>query len=230
MVAQLGLATASHAINMMRVFTGIDPENRELAHGLCWSVSSMRDGVTCRSSPVMGHAPTVVSCCAAVAARQDVIVRLLRDDQRMSEYDVYFDRLTPLAEIDGARTTIRRICCKPVWPTAPRDFVVCTTWTDVAEDGSVLLCTRSVPDDLFPCQKGYVRGQIMLSGYRIQPIGLLPRDDPLSDAAAGHDACKVTLMAHIDLGGTLPTSLMNQLSTFAPLDTLLAIRKMAQNA
>jgi len=227
-VTALGRATANHAVNLMRVFTGIDPESQELAHGLCWSSTSARDGVTCRSSPVTGHARTVVSCCAAIAARQDVIVRLLRDDGRLSEYDIYFDYLTPLTVIDEDRTTIniRRVCCKPVWPTAPRDFVVCTTWSE-AEDGSTLICTRSVPDDVFECQKGYVRGQIMISGYRVQPVGTLPPDDPLFDATPGRTACKVTLTVHIDLGGLVPSILLNHFP-FGAVDTLIAIRKMAE--
>jgi hypothetical protein len=69
----------------------------------------------------------------------------------------------------------------------------------------------------------------MISGYRVQPVGTLPPDDPLFDATPGRTACKVTLTVHIDLGGLVPVLLLNQLATFAPLDTLIAIRKMAED-
>ena len=78
------------------------------------------------------------------------------DDSRISEYDDMFDSYHHLVKVDD-HTAIRRVCCKAIWPTAPRDFVVCTTWTKL-EDGSILVCSRSAPDEVFGHQKGFVRG------------------------------------------------------------------------
>lgn len=64
---------------------------------------------------------------------------------------------------------IKRVCSKAVWPTAPRDFIICTTWQEQA-DGTILLATMSVGDEVSPPAKGYVRGCIQISGYYIQPF------------------------------------------------------------
>jgi START domain len=106
---------------------------------------------------------------------------------------------------------------KAIWPTAPRDFIACTTWTEL-DDGSIMVATRSAPDELCPQVKGYVRGTIQLSGYWIQPHETL-KGDP--SVPPGH--IKVTLTAHTELGGTLPVSVINMLATAAPLKLLSAL-------
>ena len=116
------------------------------------------------------------------------------------------------------RTVINRLCFKPVWPTAPRDFLVCTTWTSLP-DGTIIVCSQSVPNSVYPVQKGYVRGGIAISGYQIQPCSLLDRDDIFYQVSS----CKVILIAHTDLGGNLPSTIINMLSTAAPLKMMDAI-------
>ena len=126
-------------------------------------------------------------------------------------------KLQLIVQVDE-RTVINRLCFKPVWPTAPRDFLCCTTWTSLP-DGTILVCSRSAPDSVYPIQKGYVRGSISVSGYMIQPCGLLDKKDPFYEV----NSCKVTLTAHTDLGGNLPSSIINMLSTAAPLKMMSAI-------
>ena len=121
------------------------------------------------------------------------------------------------------RTNIRRMCFKPVWPTAPRDFLCCTTWQEL-EDGSLLVCSRSVPDKLLEVEEGYVRGNILISGYWIQPYHTLKKDDIYYNDDETAFGCKVTLTAHTDLGGTMPAWIINMLSAEAPLKILIKIR------
>ena len=175
------------------------------------------------------------------------------------------------------RTVVRRLCFKPVWPTAPRDFLCCTTWKDFP-NGSILICTRSAPECVLPPQKGYVRGSIRISGYLIEPMECLLESDRESksgsesksgggsgsrsqsrrDSGSGTGrekdggresdsqhlqsqlqgisggergsrggteckGCRVTLTAHTDLGGSLPPTVINMLSTAAPLKMMAAI-------
>ena len=190
------------------------------------------------------------------------------------------------------RTVVRRLCFKPVWPTAPRDFLCCTTWKQFP-NGSILICTRSAPECVLPPQKGYVRGSIRISGYLIEPMECLLESDRESksgsesksgggsgsrsqsrrDSGSGtgrekdggresdsqylHSThkgdsqylqsqsqsqlqlqngsggevrsgseckgCRVTLTAHTDLGGSLPPTVINMLSTAAPLKMMAAI-------
>jgi hypothetical protein len=134
------------------------------------------------------------------------------------------DFITPLVKVDQ-KTAIRRVCCKPVWPTAPRDLLVCTTHTE-QEDGSKIICSRFAPDEVFEKQRGFVRATLLISGYWIQPLSCLPLDDPLYDDT--DRACKLTLTIHSDLGGNLPASLMNYVTTDTPLSTMSLIRQVAQ--
>lgn len=111
---------------------------------------------------------------------------------------------------------------KAIWPTAPRDFLACTTWREL-DDGSILITTRSAPDSLFPQQKGFVRGFLHISGYWIQPHDSLKND---FSVPPGH--CRVTLTAHSELGGTLPVSIINMLATAAPMKLLAAVDEVVK--
>jgi hypothetical protein len=104
---------------------------------------------------------------------------------------------------------------KAIWPTAPRDFLVCTTWNEL-EDGSILISSRSAWSDLYPSQEGYVRGFLNISGYHITPC---------KDSEIG---CDITMCAHSDLGGTLPTGIINMLAFAAPVKMLAAISALTR--
>lgn len=122
-----------------------------------------------------------------------------------------------------SNTVIQRLMFKEVWPTAPRDFVVCASWRQ-NDDGSVSIVSRSVPDTLCAQEKGYVRGFLQVSGYLLEPYNAeRPVSVPLSCASDGvltPGQCKVTLLNHTELGGTLPASVINVLSTNAPMKIL----------
>lgn len=128
------------------------------------------------------------------------------------------------------RSNIRRVCFKAVWPTAPRDFLICTTH-EVQPDGSILIATVSVPDSHFAQQKGYVRGNIRISGYHIQPYvegapameSCGANGSGCSDFIPTVGECRLTLTAHTELGGTLPVSVINMLSTNAPVKIVSCI-------
>lgn len=102
---------------------------------------------------------------------------------------------------------------KGVWPTQPRDFVICTSWSTL-ENGSVAITTMSVPDEMCPPREGYVRGAVNISGYMIVPL-----------PAGG---LSVTLCLHTDLGGSLPAGIINMLATSAPIKMLTTINQIAR--
>ena len=104
---------------------------------------------------------------------------------------------------------------KGVWPTAPRDFLVLTTSYE-STDGSIVINSKSAPDDFCPPNPSeiFVRGNIVVSGYEIKPN------------KESRKECMLTLIAHTELGGTLPASIINMLSATAPFKMLLAIRDM----
>ena len=116
---------------------------------------------------------------------------------------------------------------KAIWPTAPREFLLCSTYEELP-DGTLLVCTRSpdpeVGEDILSPADGYVRGRLQISGYYIEPYATLqqPGDVP-------PDGCRITLTAHSELGGTLPSSVINMLSTAAPLKILQQIAKILES-
>jgi hypothetical protein len=100
---------------------------------------------------------------------------------------------------------------KGIWPTAPRDFIVLTTWREDA-DGSFYVSSRSAPDEYCPPKSDYVRGNIIVSGYHLKP-----RDKK---------ECDLVLIAHTELGGSVPVSILNMLCATAPYKMLTAIRDL----
>ena len=162
------------------------------------------------------------------------------DDKRISEFDDMFDYSKYLLNIDE-RTRVRRLAFKPIWPTSPRDFVIGTTWTEL-KNGSILIVSRSVPNVMGE-ESGYVRGNVQISGYLIQPqhtnntevhtsqnhdnstntngaaAAVLPPKSPIQK-------CKITLCTHTELGGSLPSSIVNMLATGAPVKILDSIRNI----
>jgi hypothetical protein len=109
---------------------------------------------------------------------------------------------------------------KGIWPTAPRDFVLCTTLScDEVLHGKTRSYVTSISawSDLLPPQRGFVRGTLMISGYVIEEVEGSP-----------HSA-RVTMCAHSDLGGQLPSSLINALSVNAPIKILTAISEILRS-
>ena len=71
--------------------------------------------------------------------------------------------------------------------------------------------------DLVPPQEGFVRASLTISGYVI---------DELEDCPNGS---KLTMCAHSDLGGQLPSSIINALSVNAPIKVLTAISEVLRS-
>ena len=160
-----GLVLAEQSICLMKDYLGLlssaprlssTNEGSSISSPLDWQIRVQKDQMTVSSATVPGSQWHAICAKKTIAANKDVIFSLLLDDNRITEFDDMVDVVVPLIKVD-TRTAIRRICCKAIWPTAPRDFIVCTTWTEL-EDGSVMVCSRSAPNDVMSTQKGYVRG------------------------------------------------------------------------
>ena len=136
-------------------------------------------------------------------------------------------------QTDDGKIRLRRICTKAIWPTAPRDFLICTTYIEL-DDGSILLFSRSAPDTLYSQQKGYVRGFFNISGYWIQQQEESSSSSGSSGSSSGSSSssssssstCKVTLTSHLDLGGNVPPSLINAFAVAAPFKMITAMKEI----
>jgi len=221
-----GRESAATAVQIMRIFQGIDEEKDTLCTGIKWSKPTERDGIVSRSTAVDGCKWNCVTACTKVAGSKDDIFSFLNDDNNIASFDEFFDKITHSWTVSDM-IRIRRIVCKAIWPTTPRDLLMCTT-SSTEVDGSLMICSRFVPDELFDKVKGYVRATMLISGYRIQPCHTLSPSDPYHDAT-DCGSCKVTLVCHTDLGGTLPAVVLNLVSQEGPLKTLGKIRRCMAN-
>ena len=224
-----GRHIADTSFLMMRVFTGLDPENSTCCFDLKWTSVSSRDGVFSNISLVRGSPWNALKNVTRVKASAETILKLLLDDNRVCEYDALVSAIDVLLKVDE-KTCIRRISSKPVWLTAARDFLVCTTWKEIENNQGCMICSRYAPDELYEKQKNYVRGTMHVSGYWICPCSSLSKDDSMYEPAGSSSSpsCKVTLIVHSDLGGYLPAALMNLLSTEAPQKMMTLIRTLAE--
>jgi hypothetical protein len=133
-------------------------EECEIPSDIDWKPKGNKNGVSVERSMISGSNWQAVRAVTGMRADKHSIVKLIMNDNRIGEFDDMFDFATLLVKIDDC-ASIRRLCFKPNWPTAPRDFLCCTTWTEL-EDGSLLVMSRSASDDVLEPQKGYVRGKI----------------------------------------------------------------------
>ncbi len=218
---------ALDAISMMKMSLGHMPDTRNM--GLQWERKLDNKTVTVDCSPVNGSDWAAIKG-ITMARHADIedIIALLSNDERTKEYDNMFDKHTFLCE--GATEPyfkVRLVQMSGIWPTAPREFIVLSVRKDES-NGTVYMCSRSPTHDVIePQSKGYVRGQVQISGYCLQPYNTF--DDSNRPPGMGVDDIQITLCAHTELGGTLPSTVVNRLSTGAPVNILTAITGVVNN-
>ena len=132
------------------------------------------------------------------------------------------------------KTVIKRVYSKPVWPTAPREFLLLTTWMEQT-DGSIIIASMSLNDPNNSLKKGFIKGFMHVSGWHIQPFDknheiLLDHNTGLNSGRQLLEGeCKVTNIAHAELGGSVPASMVNMLSSSSPIKIIQKIKKMIAN-
>ncbi|OWZ24296.1 hypothetical protein PHMEG_000715 [Phytophthora megakarya] len=144
-----------------------------------------------------------------IDADKRVIEQVLLDPNRTLELDEMMEGVATLRDVGEAnRLALRQITSKGQFPIYGREFVVITYGTTL-EDGRVVIATRSVTvADVAPLE-GYVRANNYISGYIIEEF---KEDDKVY--------CVVTLLAHADLAGYIPPSIINMLGTSSTVKVL----------
>lgn len=219
-------ALAREAAELIKMYMGHAPDTRKL--GLQWEQKVSQKNVTVYGSPV-DHSEWAAIRGLTLARNADIedIIALLSNDDRTKEYDNMFDKYSFFCEGEDGKFKVRLVQMSGIWPTAPREFVVLSVRDD-APDGSVYLCTRSpTHNEIEPESKGYVRGMIQISGYCLQPYSCFT--DANRPTGMNEGDIQITLCAHTELGGSLPTSVVNRLSTGAPVSILTAITSVVNN-
>lgn len=130
-----------------------------------------------------------------------------------------FDEMTKevkLLERLSEATEVRMVSAKSVMFTSARDFCVASTVRREAS-GRILIATRSVEHPQGH-QKGYTRALIYISGYVVTPD---PKDP---------NACELSVVAHMDLGGNMPAMVVRYLGLSAPIKLVQKIDEVTYAA
>ena len=185
---------------IIKLYTGLF---RERGISFNWVLKTSKNNIFVHNCDLPGSSFSALKSDCTIKKDKYTILRYLTDDERSKEYDETLDGYK-LIEIVDDRTKIRRYFYKGIWPCSARDFVLLTTWREL-DDGSILVSTISPPDEYYPHNDGFVRASIHCSGAHIRPI----------DSKLG-GGCAITVIGHSDLKGSIPSVVINQLSSSIP--------------
>jgi len=183
-----------------------------------WKID--KNGVVVHTATVEGSSWLAVKSDSICKADKYTICKLLVDDARTVEYDNGVDGYEIIYRLDD-NSCIRRYWYKAVWPVAARDFVTMTCWTEL-NDGCIMISTISPPPNYYPAKecknnKDTVRAIILSSGAFIRP---------LDDSVGG--GCAITFVTHCDIGGTVPSSLLNMMIVGTPVRTMTKVVELSE--
>lgn len=158
----------------------------------------------------------ILKATVTIRASLDTISTIVYDLNNITDIDEMVKVATVVEDISND-ISIRHVSAKPVFPTTARDFVVCSTRTVLDERKSVVITTKSIEHpDVVPERRTHVRANMHISGYLIEQL-----DD-------GSSSCKVTLICHTNLGGSVPSALINTFSTSAPLKLMQNMIRLSE--
>eukprot|EP00638_Chattonella_subsalsa_P015062 CAMPEP_0117817654 /NCGR_PEP_ID=MMETSP0949-20121206/780_1 /TAXON_ID=44440 /ORGANISM="Chattonella subsalsa, Strain CCMP2191" /LENGTH=284 /DNA_ID=CAMNT_0005656017 /DNA_START=22 /DNA_END=876 /DNA_ORIENTATION=- len=155
-----------------------------------------------------------------VEAPPDFCLELLLDNNQVGSYDSLFDGIDVVVKPD-AKTVVRHMLYKAIWPTSPRDFITYTTHRSLVpgkKKSGYVIASKSVLHSDRPATKQRCRGTIYHFGYTLEPY-------TLKDGSIGTQA---RMCAHMDLAGGMPASIINFLSSSQPLGVMLKIQEIAR--
>lgn len=141
--------------------------------------------------------------------------RILMSAEMVPKFDDMTKDVKLLERLSEA-TEVRLVSAKSVMFTSARDFCVAST-VRREPSGRVLIATRSV-DHPQGTQKGFVRALSYISGYIVTPDA----HDP--------NACELSVVAHMDLGGNLPAMVVRYLGLSAPIKLVQKIDEVTAAA
>lgn len=165
-----------------------------------WEPLSERKGVTARKRP--GE---------VICVRGDSLLPFsLGDIFCMIQNSEHFTDINPqigsakVVKTYSSNTYVQYIRFKQIWPTAARDFLNITHWRLLGDNRIVIVSFRD-RHTKFPETDGVVRGDLILGGYVLTP---------------SPQGTLVQYLVQSDLKGTIPSSVVNFVSSTQPMIVL----------
>ncbi|ETW00317.1 hypothetical protein H310_07688 [Aphanomyces invadans] len=180
---------------------------------VAWSHVKEYDGINISRGVVDDNDWNVIKAVGIVRCPARILADRLTDPKEMKTFDENTDVCNVLVDVDD-RTKVLHVKAKAVFPTTARDFVVVTAKEESIESKNltIVIASRSVKHDAAPLDPSYVRATTYLSGYVIR--------------STSTSACEVTMLVHMNLGGSLPSFVINMLAVDAPLHLIGKLREL----
>eukprot|EP01119_Soliformovum_irregulare_P018457 TRINITY_DN5665_c0_g1_i1.p1 TRINITY_DN5665_c0_g1~~TRINITY_DN5665_c0_g1_i1.p1 ORF type:complete len:216 (+),score=35.29 TRINITY_DN5665_c0_g1_i1:1-648(+) len=171
-------------------------------------------GVQLSQKTVEGNTIPMVKGEGTIKASAATVADLLMNITRRGEWDKLFDSgriVKDYGDFGGKIMKCSAVHYKTkssmtVWS---RDFAIVAACRKET-DGKYVLVARSIVSPAIPEVKGNVRGNLILSGFTIEPI---------SD-----NECRIVYMFQVDVAGWIPASIVQMVNTTQPLG-ILGMRK-----
>lgn len=175
-------------------------------------------GVKIWRGEVQGNSWSPFKASRRISADKVTIQKALLDPELLLQLDDMTDSVRILKAVDEeGNLSLRHIVTKAIFPVAAREFVLITYATPLS-DGRVLIASRSIALDGVQAAEGAVRGVNVVSGYIIQQVA----------DVNGKPCCDVTLLAHADLSGYIPATIVNMLGTSATVKILANLETVVE--
>lgn len=180
-----------------------------------WTLIKEQDGIRAYKRDIPGSDIVAFKGEGLVEATPLKVASVLMDISRKLEWvDRILEarlvkQLGPLERVEYNRSHVP-------WPLSDRDFVF-HALAKVEPDGAVVFELKSVEDAAEPPHKGLVRGRLVNSGYRLEPV-------------EGGARTRITVEIQADPRGSVPKWIANLVQKKWPIKTILGIRSQSARA
>jgi hypothetical protein len=145
-----------------------------------------------------------------------LLLTLLSDLGNKSSFDDMFKEGHHVENISENVTIIYQEFKKPFMVSA-RDFCNISV-LDIQPNGITTIAAKSYTHPKAPERDGFVRANLMLGGYHIVPYEYTPSpDEKPFDVLTKSKRCVLTFVAKINLGGSLPSTILKAVAKDQPM-------------
>jgi hypothetical protein len=175
-----------------------------------WQLRETQGGIPVYTRKVEGSPILEYKASVIINAPISQVIALFEDEKQIRRWYYQCVR-SELVENEGPDKKIIYLILHLPWPVAPRDFVFRRTKSQDPVSGTITYSLTALPDKL-PLVKGMIRVHSIKSIWRFRS---LPKDQT-----------EVYFQQHTDPGGSIPSSIINQLAVQTPFNSLKNFRKL----
>jgi len=181
------------AVDAFRTFCGEEDK---------WKFSKEQYEVKVSSRVVEGSSLTVARGVATIKASKQKCFDFIMDPSTRTEWDKMMKEVRKVRETEDGHF-IYYMQSVPKWPVSARDFVI-DLYVRRYDDGTIVAFGREPEKEEVAPVSGVVRGKCINSGYMFVPN-------------ADDTATTVTFVMQLDLGGWIPSGVVNMVMVEEPL-------------